>query len=156
MAGKSRNSVDCKSRYVVVAITSFFMLASCINVIAHDQKAAAKAATEFARTAFVVQDYAKAHGLMASRSQSYIPLDKLTQTIAKMHPKGYPTHVTATEYEPMPGQRAMNIFVKGEGGGEEFFYRLVMEGDVTTGYRVSGLYRGNGPNPSANKRPLNL
>jgi hypothetical protein len=129
-------------------------LTSCINVIAHDEKMAAKSAIEFAQTAFVARDYPKAHGLLAPRSQSDIPLDKLTEAIAKMHPKSFPTKVTATEFEPMPGQKGMNIFVKGEGEGEEFFYRLVMEGDKTASYRVTGLLRGNGPNPSTNKRPL--
>jgi hypothetical protein len=106
-------------------------LASCISVIAHDEKAAAKSATEFAQTAFVARDYPKAHSLLTPRAQADIPLDKLTEVIAKMHPKSFPTKVTATEFEPMPGQRGMNIFVKGEGEGEEFFYRLVMERDNT-------------------------
>jgi hypothetical protein len=129
-------------------------MVSCVNVIVHDQNSAAKAATEFARTAFVDRDFTKAHGLLASRSKTYIPLDKLSETITRMHPKSFPSHVTATEYEPMPGQRGMTIYVKGEGEGEEFFYRLVMDGDSTSGYQVTGLFRGNGPNPSTNKRPL--
>ena len=142
-----------KARSTCVVITCC-MLMSCVNVIAHDEKAAARAATEFARTAFVDRDYAKAHGLLATRSQSEIPTDKLTDAIARMHPKSYPSRVTATEYEPLPGRRGMNIYVKGDGDGEDFFYRLVMEGDAA-GYRVTGLFRGNGPNPSTNKRPLN-
>jgi lactam utilization protein B len=144
-----------KTRWLATAITCC-MLTSCMSVISHDEKAAAKAATEFAQTAFIARDYSKAHGLLATRSQSDIPIDKLTDAITKMHPKSYPSKVTATEYEPLPGQRGMNIYVKGDGDGEDFFYRLVMEGDATAGYRVTGLFRGNGPNPSTNKRPLNL
>lgn len=144
-----------KAHWLVVAITCC-ILTSCVTVIAHDEKAAAKAATEFAQTAFVARDYSKAHGLLASKSQSHIPIDKLTEAIAKMHPKSYPAKVMATEFEPLPGQRGMNIFVKGDGESEDFFYRLAMEGDVSSGYRVTGLFRGNGPNPSTNKRPLNL
>ncbi len=132
-------------------------LASCISAIAHDPTVAAKAAkaaTEFAQTAFVDRDYPKAHASMAPRARTAISLEKLTSTIPAMHPKAYPTVLAATEYEPIPGQQAMNIFVKGEGGGEEFFYRLAMEGDSGSGYRVAGFARGNGPNPSKNKRPL--
>jgi hypothetical protein len=142
-----------KACWVAVAIICCG-LASCVSVIAHDEKAAAKSATEFAQAAFVARDYPKAHGLLAPRSQSDIPLDKLIEAIAKMHPKSFPTKVTAIEFEPIPGKKGMNIFVQGEGEGEEFFYRLVMEGDKTAGYRVTGLLRGNGPNPSTNKRPL--
>src|SRR6185312_6602552 len=141
--------VGIKGHWLAVAITCF-ILASCISVISHDENVAAKAATEFAQTAFVARDYAKAHSLLATRSQSDIPIGKLTDLIAKMHPKSYPSKVTATEYEPMPGQRGMNIYVKGDGDGEDFFYRLVMEGDAPSGYRVTGLFRGNGPNPSPN------
>jgi hypothetical protein len=138
---------------LTVAFNCCFMV-SCMNVIVHDQNSAARAATEFARIAFVDRDYTKAFSLLAPRSRPYITLEKLSETIPKMHPKSFPSQVTATEYEPMPGQSGMTIYVKGDGEGEEFFYRLVMDGDASSGYQVSGLFRGNGPNPSTNKQPL--
>ncbi len=143
-----------KTRWLATALTCC-ILTSCLNIIAHNEDDAAKAATKFAQTAFVARDYPKAHNLLASRFRSYISIDKLTETIAQMHPKSFPSKVTATEFEPMLGQRGMNIFVKGEGEGEDFYYRLAMEGDAPSSYRVAGLFRGNGPNPSTNKRPLN-
>jgi len=125
-----------------------------MRVISHDEQAAAAAATQFAQTTFVKRDYASAHNLLSRAAQKQIPLDKLTEAIAKMHPKSYPARVVATEFEPVPGQRGMYIYLKGDGDGEEFYYRLVVEGDAPTGYRVNGLFRGNGPHPSQNKRPL--
>lgn len=129
-------------------------LPSCVSVIAHDEKAAAKVATQFAQTAFVDRDYSKAHSLMSSSVAQQITSDKLSETIAKMHPKSFPTQLTATEFEPMPGQRGMMIYLKGTGDGEDFYYRFVMEGDASSGYRVSGLFRGNGTYPPSNRRPL--
>jgi hypothetical protein len=130
-------------------------LPSCVNVIAHDQATAAKAATGFAQIAFVSRDYPKAHGLLASRSQKEISEDVFTKTVTNMHPKGFPSRITATEFEPMPGQRAMTIYLKGDGDGEDFYYRLQLDGDATSGYRVTGLFRGNGPYPPSARRPLN-
>lgn len=71
-----------------------------------------------------------------------------------MHPKTFPSRVSATEYEPMPGQKSMLIYLQGSGSGEEFYYRLVMAGDASSGYRVSGLYRGSQPYPPSKRHPL--
>jgi len=127
---------------------------SCTSFIVHNPKAAQKEATRFAQTAFVARDYATAHSLLSPAARQHIPKDKLSETIAAMHPKAFPSRVTATEYESVPGQRGMIIYLGGDGEDEDFYYRLLMEGDAPSGYRVSGLYRGNGPHPSTNKRPL--
>jgi len=139
---------------VPVALAACCSLTSCVNAIAHDQKAAAKSADQFARTAFVSRDSAKAHGLLAPALAKRVPAEQLGEMIAKMHPKSFPSRVSAIEYEPMPGQRGMTIYLKGDGEAEEFHYRLVMEGDSPSGYRVTGLFRGSGPHPSTTKRPL--
>jgi hypothetical protein len=140
--------------YEIVASFVCCLLTSCINVVAQDEGAAAKAATQFAQTAFVSRDYERAHELLIRSGINQFTTAKLSEAIARMHPKTFPTEVLATDFEPIPGQRAMNIYLKGRGEGEDFYYRLVMVGDATSGYRVSGLYRGNRPSPSPNKRPL--
>ncbi|MGP0066412.1 MAG: hypothetical protein ACLQGP_22840 [Isosphaeraceae bacterium] len=127
---------------------------SCIRIISHDESKAANTAAEFARAAFVARDYPRAYGLLASSARSQVTLQKLTESIAEMHPKGFPSQVDAAEYEPMPGQRAMNIYLNGTGEGEAYFYRLLMEGDAPSGYGVIGLYRSNGPPPPSNRKPL--
>jgi hypothetical protein len=64
----------------------------------------------------------------------------------------YPISLTAEEFEPMPGQKGMNIFLYGENESEKFFYRLTMEGTTGMGYEVSGIYRGSGPYPPSKSR----
>lgn len=128
---------------------------ACVTVIAHDEQIAANAATKFAQIAFVDRDGPKAHGLLSPSVAEQLPGDKLSEMIVKMHPKSFPTRVTAVEFEPMPGQKGMLIYLKGTGEGEDFHYRFVMEGDAPSGYRVSGLFRGSGPYPPSNRRPLN-
>jgi len=142
-----------KSARVVLLIVCC-SLPACVSVISHDEKAAANAATEFANAAFVDRDFAKAHELMAPDLRGRIAADKLPDLIAEMHPDSFPSQVVATDFEPMPGQRGMVIYLKGQGDTVEMYYRFVMEGDGAAGYRVTGLFRGNAPYVSTNKRPL--
>jgi hypothetical protein len=129
-------------------------LTSCVSFIHHDQDMAAEAARAFAQAAFVDRDDAKARELLSPSLAQGLTAEKLTEQIARLHPGSFPTRVTVTEYEPMMGQRAMMIYLKGANDGEDFYYRFVMEGDATLGYRVAGLFRGNGPHPPSTRRPL--
>lgn len=130
------------------------ILSSCVRVIEHNQTAAASAAEHFATTAFIKKDYPTAHGLLSPASRESIPLEKLAEQVDKMHPTVFPAEVKAIEYEPMPGQTAMQIYLKGSAEKEEFYYRLVMSGDRHSGYQVSGLWRGSGPYPPSARKPL--
>jgi hypothetical protein len=71
------------------------------------------------------------------------------QSLSAMHPAARPLSLTAREYERVPSQKMVYIFLDGQNGSERFFYRLVMEGTANVGYKVSGLFRGSGPYPSS-------
>ncbi len=133
---------------------------SCIppvRVLRHSDEAAALEAQKFADAAFVDRDVNKAHSLLSLATQQAYPLEKFQAELAKMHSSGYPSSVQTTEYQPIPGQPAMSIFLIGENDSGKFFYRLVMEGTQDSGYRVSGFFRGNGPYPASNlRRPLKI
>jgi hypothetical protein len=125
-----------------------------VRIIEHNQATAASAAEKFAETAFIKKDYATAHGLLSPATRQNVALDKLSEQIAKMHPAAFPAEVKAFEYEPMPGQTAMQIYLKGTAEKEEFYYRFVMRGDKQSGYQVSELWRGSGPHPPSARKPL--
>jgi hypothetical protein len=128
---------------------------SCgMSVIVHDEQAAANSAAKFADLAFVQSDYLGAHALLSPQLEHGTADGKLAAEVGKMHPKGRPSEVKAIEFEPLPGQRAMNIYLKGTRSDEEFFYRLLTVGDKAAGYKVGGLWRGNGPYPPSARRPL--
>jgi hypothetical protein len=86
---------------------------------------------------------------MSDDAREHISLEEFTAVVANMHPTGMPSRIEASEFEPVPGQEAMNIFLVGESAGEPFYYRFGMRGTVAKGYRVSGLFRGNGPYPAS-------
>lgn len=125
-----------------------FLLAGCgKKIIAHDVKKAGASALEFAEETFVRGEFKKGYALTAQKPGAQIDFGRFRQVIAVLHPKGYPLSVTAEGYEAAPDKDTVNVFVKGENGGEKFYYRLVMEGTGSTGYKVAGLYRGKSPYP---------
>jgi len=128
---------------------SFFVLGlvlgllGCAGKAAHDEALAAKRALEFAEAVFVQNDIEKGYRLLSDGARRYVPIEKFKETVTRMHPKGYPTSVTATEFEPMPGgEKAIYIFLTGDGPGDRFDYTLTLEGSRATDYRVSTLERG--------------
>lgn len=133
-----------------------FILTSCVQTtqIRHDTTPAAQKAEQFARAAFVERDYQKAQQFTSSMVQKGpIPLEELQKAVPKMHDAGYPTEVTITEYEPIPGQRSMYIYATGTNGEKKYYYRFGMSGDVDAGYKVGAFWiNKKGPYPSNSLR----
>jgi hypothetical protein len=129
---------------------------SCVTstVIRHEPQQAAIAASAFAKVAFIEHNPNAAHRLLSPRAQKEVSLQQLEEWLTRIHPTGWPSAIAAMEYEPVPGQKAMNILLEGRNGSETFYYRLYMTGTAPEGYQVSGLFRGNGPYPSKLKKPL--
>jgi hypothetical protein len=130
-------------------------LLGCIESVEHDPAGAGKKAEEFAEIAFVKQDIENGYALLADGTRRYVSREQFKQVVAKLHPRAYPKNVKASEYEPMAGENAIYIFLMGENSGERFYYRLTLEGNATTPYRVLRLDRSAEPYPaSSDKRTL--
>ena len=128
---------------------------ACAQTVKHDETLAAKRALEFARVVFLEKDLDKGYTLLSDGGKRHIPLDKFKQTIAAMHPRGYPDRVTAIEYEPMAGEKAIYIYLTGQNGEEQFNYRVTMEGTADSDYKVLKIDQGGGfPTFSNQKRPF--
>jgi hypothetical protein len=113
---------------------------------------AATRAEDFANAAFVLRDTVRAYGLISEELRAHLPSEQFRDLVSKMHPSNYPLSLEATEFEPIPGQKTMYIFLTGRNGTETFYYRLLMEGVKETNYQVSGLWRGSGPYPPSGIR----
>jgi hypothetical protein len=134
-------------------------LMACKGSIDHDEISAAKTAVEFAQAAFVRHDIESSYPLLSDSARRYVPPEKFKETLSRLHPRAFPVSVTATEYEPMHGEKAIHIYLTGENSGERFYYRLTLEGAAATGYRVARFYRESSPYPGASlkqklKEPL--
>lgn len=115
---------------------------SCAESVKHDEVSAAKTALEFTRVALLEKDAERGYELLSGGGKRHVPLNKFKQTIASMHPRDYPSKVTATEYEPMSGEKAIYIFLKGQNPDEQFAYRVTLEGTAASGYRVLKIDQG--------------
>jgi len=125
------------------ALIGVFLLTACGSIIAHDEDMAAKKALEFAKLAFISHDAQSSYPLVSDETRGTLPADKFAEVLGKLHPTGYPTTITATQFEPVPGQKSLSIILLGENASEKFFYRLVMVGTAPAGYTVGGLFRSN-------------
>ncbi|MBI2999619.1 MAG: hypothetical protein HYY46_14395 [Deltaproteobacteria bacterium] len=123
-----------------MALVLMMGLAGCKGSVDHDEISAARS------------DMENGYALLSDSAKRYVSLEKFKEVLSQLHPKAFPAGVTATEYEPVPGEKAMHIFLVGENSGERFYYRLTMEGAATSGYRVSRFYRGGEPYPSSNQK----
>jgi hypothetical protein len=63
-------------------------------------------------------------------------LEKFKETMTRLHPRGFPTSVTAKEYQPMPGENALWIYLSGQNPEDQFNYRLTMEATASGDYKV--------------------
>ena len=142
-------------QYHLVPVVFVIGLIGCVEKVKHDDDLAGKRAVEFAQVAFVKQDVEKGYLLLSASAKRYVPLEKFRETLSRLYPGAHPTTVTAIEYEPMPGEKAIYIYLTGENAGERFDYTLTMEGTAATDYKVSKIARGHGsylPSTSEKKR----
>jgi hypothetical protein len=129
-------------RYFFLTLISIAQFFACGKPIEHDPALAGKRAVEFARVAFVRQDDAQAYALLSDSTKRYVPLEKFKETVSRLHPNGRPSKIVAIEYEPMPGEKAMYIYLVGQDSGTQFEYTVTLEGTAATDYRVSKFTRG--------------
>ena len=135
------------------ALASVVLALSCTpRMLRHDQTAAAAKAEEFLVHAVVKQDFGAAHRMLRGDAKLRVTEAALADAMRQQHLHGYPTSVRATEYEPVPGQAAIQIFLIGERDSEKFYYRVPMVGNVASGYSPEGFYRGSGPYPASSLR----
>ncbi len=135
---------DDLNRFFLLPLAFMIMLTSCAESVKHDEVRAAKQALEFSRILFFEKDLDKAYDLLADGGKRHVPREKFKQSIAAMHPRNYPTKVTAIEYEPMADEKAIYIFLSGQNNDDQFNYRVTMEGTAASGYKVLKIDRGTG------------
>jgi hypothetical protein len=133
------------------------LAASCSESTQHDENLAAKRAIEFAQATLVDKNLDKGYQLLAAGGKRHISLDKFKETMTRLHPRGFPAKVTAKEYQPMPGEKALWIYLTGQNAEDQFQYRLIMQATDTGDYKVltldSGVV-GRFFSPSSEKKPF--
>jgi hypothetical protein len=114
----------------------------CNETIKHDENLAGRHAIEFAQAVLVNKNFAKGYELLADGGKRHIPAEKFIESMKRLHPRGFPTRVTAKEYEPMPGENAMWIYLVGQNSEDQFQYRVTMEATGNGDYKVLNIDNG--------------
>ncbi len=112
------------------------LIPGCAGTAKHDPQLAAKRAIEFAQVTFVNKNFDQGYDLLAPGGKRYISREKFIETVTRVHPRGFPTKVTAREYQPMPGENALWIYLVGQNSEEQFQYRFTMEATGNGDYQV--------------------
>jgi hypothetical protein len=138
------NSIDHRQRLSRPALLGALVLFifACAESVKHDEMLAGKRAIEFARAVFIDKSFEKGYALLSESGKRHVPFDKFKQSIVAMNPRGYPNRIIASEYEPMAGEKAIYIFLKGQNGDEQFGYRITLEGTAGTDYKVLKIDQG--------------
>lgn len=124
------------------ALILLVALANCARSVKHNENLAGKRAVEFAQAAFVNKDFERAYGLLSEGGKRHLGRDKFVETLTRMHPRAFPTKVTALEYQAMPGENAIWIYLAGQNAEEQFQYRLTLEANDNGDYRVLAFDTG--------------
>ena len=136
------------------AIFLFFLIvtACSYHVSKQNPKMAAASAADFAQVAFVEQNIDKAFSMVDPEFQAYATKEKFVEVITNMNKPTAPKVVTAIEFEPIPGQEGINIYLTGARDTEKFYYRIPMKGSEGKGYKAAGVFRNQSPYPSSESR----
>ncbi len=115
-------------------------LTGCAESTKQDENLAAQRAIEFARIVLVNKNFDQGYELLSDGGKRHISLGKFKETMARLHPRGFPATVTAKEYQPMPGENALWIYLSGE--NPEMHYRVTMEATPSGDYKVLTIDSG--------------
>ena len=107
----------------------------------HNPDAAAHRAVVFAREALIDRNQPVAYDYLSEKMRRKLSFDQYIDMLIRMHPKSFPVEVTAAEYEPAPDKQALFIWLTGVYRGEQFYYRLRLEGTTEAGYKVAEMLR---------------
>lgn len=118
------------------------LAASCTETVKHDENLAGKRAIEFVQAVLIEKNFAKGYELLDAGGKRHISREKLEETITRLHPRGFPTRVTAREHQAMPGENAMWIYLVGQNADDQFQYRATMKADDNGDYKVLTIDSG--------------
>ena len=121
-------------RRLTTCLVTVVWLTGCAESTKQDENLAGQRAIEFAQIVLVNKNFDQGYQLLSDGGKRHISLEKFKETMTRLHPRGFPTSVTAKEYQPMPGENALWIYLTGE--NPEAHYRLTMEATASGDYKV--------------------
>jgi len=121
-------------------LTAGCALAPRARVLNHSPSAAAEVAQRYVDLLVVQQDAEAAYELVDEDARERIDSAALAESVAKAPGYGEVTSVEAVEYQPVPGQPAVDVFLTGSAGGATYYYAVRLSGTMDEGYLVNDLW----------------
>lgn len=121
-------------------LTEGCALAPRARVLNHSPSAAAEVADRYVDLLVVQQDADAAYELVDADARRRISSAALVESVAKSPGYGEVTSVEAVEYQPVPGQPVVDIFLTGSAGDATYYYAVRLSGTVDEGYLVNDLW----------------
>jgi len=129
-------------RWLSLLLGWFVLASSCAESTQHDENIAAKRAIEFAQVTLINKDFDQGYELLSAGGKRHISLDKFKETVTRLHSRGFPARLTANEYQPMPAENPIWIYLTGQNSQDQFQYRVTMESTGNGDYKVLTLDSG--------------
>lgn len=132
---------------------SILLLAGChVQTVNHEPAQAATDTNRFLKALYVDKDYPKALALADTQLRQSTTANDLKQMAEGIREqRGELKTLKADSYLMTPG-RTMELFYIGEYTKGTLYHRLVLIGDVSSGYRVSGVWYQTEPYPDQTLR----
>jgi hypothetical protein len=139
---------------ILIALMALTLFINCTAYyIKHNPKQALSQALSFSTKSFVNQNYSEAYKLLRKDISPDFTVEKFKELVVGMHPSSeFPKGIIPIEYEVIPGQKQINVYLYGESPNEKHYYCIVMIGTEDLGYSVSELYRRGEPFPNPESR----
>ncbi len=140
------SGLDPRGKRPAILLLLFYVAATvsiipACSPIKHDEALAKKRALEFAEVAIVKPNAEQAYAQLSDEAKRHVSLEKFRETLSRLHSDGRPERVSVTGYKPMFNEKAIYIFLTGEGSGKQFQYILTLEGTAASDYKVSIILR---------------
>lgn len=127
---------------IIGGLALLAIFTGCAEKFDHDPDLAAKRAVEFAEETFVRRNPERGYALLADKARSYVPMEKFTEKLTKMHPSSHPRKITVVGADPVLGEKIVHVRLRGEGADGDFEYAVTVVGTKATDYRVTTFSGG--------------
>jgi hypothetical protein len=140
------------SKTSVLGVLLLFLCGCRLEAIQHNPIQAVSEANRFLKTLYIEENYREAFESGHAELRNSGTPDNLRQIAERIRQQfGYLERLKADSYMQTPG-RTMELFYVGSYERGTMYHRIVLMGDATSGYKVSGLWFKADPYPEHTMR----
>ena len=137
---------------LIALLVGATVLAGCSAQPGHSPADAGREAEKFVTALFVRGDAVAAYKMLDPLTTQGRKAADIRRLAVSSPGYGQVTSVKATEYEPVAGQAALDIYLIGTDGTRALYYKVRMDGTAGAGYRAADIVVSQQALPSSGMR----